>query len=81
MKKVKFEIIRDTDGIVDGYRLGNHYLMKHYYWMNDYEWIINTTGRNFYFQRDFDKAVASGEIEFVLTCKQGKQRLIELECM
>ena len=79
MAKNIFEIIRDDDGTVDGYRLGNHYLMKHYYWNNDYEWIINTTGRQAYFQTELSKGLDNGEIELAFSCKQGKQRLMELE--
>ena len=78
MKNVKFEIIREFDGTVAGYKLGNHYLMKHYYWDNSYSWIINTTGNQYYTSYDFHKAYDNKEIEIVLNCKEGKQRLIAL---
>ena len=79
MKNIKFEVIRDYDGNVDGYKLGEWYLMKHYYWNNDYEWIINKTGKQHYTGYEFDKAQDNKEIEIVLSCKAGKQRLIELQ--
>lgn len=79
MKNIKFEIIRDYDKNVEGYKLGNYYLMKHYYWNNDYEWIINKDGTQHYPAGVFDKMLDSGEIELALSCKEGKQRLIELQ--
>lgn len=79
MSKIKFEVIRDFDGNVDGYKLGDWYLMKHYYWDNEYSWIINQTGRGFYGHYEFHKALESGEISIVGSCKEGKQRLIELQ--
>lgn len=81
MNKAKFEVLRDSEGIIEGYRLGNHYLMKHYTWNNNYSWIINTTGDNYYFGNEFWRLVDAGEIELALSCKQGKQRIIELENM
>lgn len=75
---MKFEKIYDWDGEVRGYKLGDFYLMKHYHWGNNYSWIINKTGDTFYFGYEWDKAVRSGEVEMVLTCKQGKERLKEL---
>lgn len=74
----KFEIIRDDDNEVRGYRLGNYYLMKYYTWMNNYNWIINKDGKYHYFDIDFSRAIDNGDIEIALSCKQGKQRLIEL---
>lgn len=78
--KVKFEKIVDYDGNVDGYKLGSHYLMKHYYSIsnNDYEWIINSDGKQFYFTGEVFKLMDAGEIELVNSCKEGKARLIEL---
>lgn len=78
MAGIKFEAIRDSEGKIDGYKLGEYYLMKHYYWGNEYEWIINTTGKSFYFQTEFFNELHSGGIELVHSCKQGKQRLVEL---
>lgn len=79
MKNIKFEVIRDYDGNVDGYRLGNYYLMKHYHWDNTYNWIINKDGAMHYFECEFWKLVDLGEVEIVLNCKEGKKRLIELQ--
>lgn len=78
MKKIRFEVIRDDENSVIGYKLGNHYLMKHYTWMNQYSWIINNDGAVHYFDHEFWQKVDSGDVEICLSCKQGKQRLIEL---
>ena len=76
--RTKFEVIRDVDGNVDGYKLGNWYLMKHYYWANDYEWIINKDGRQHYFTNEFHQLIDNGEIELANSCAEGKQRLVTL---
>lgn len=73
----KFEIIRDCDGVVDGYKLGEWYLMKYYYWNNSYSWIINKTGKTVYSYYEWDKAYKNKEVEPVDSCKVGKQILIE----
>lgn len=72
---IKFEIIRDCDGVVDGYKLGDWYLMKHYYWNNSYSWIINKTGKCMYTYCEWEKAYKNGEVEVVNSCKQGKEIL------
>ena len=76
--QIEFEVIRDSEGIIDGYRLGKYYLMKHYYWMNSYEWIINTTGNTYYFDREFRKLVDEGEIQLTSSYESGLKRLIAL---
>lgn len=77
MMNIKFEVIRDFEGQVEGYKLGNWYLMKYYTWMNDYCWIINKDGRNYYFWSEFNKAMDNGEVQYVSSCKKGKQILID----
>ena len=77
-EKPKFETIRDDDGDVRGYKLGDRYLMKIYTWGNTYYWVVNKDGRRHYSQVEFSNAIASGEVEIVESCKAGKQRLIEL---
>ena len=81
MAKVKFEVIRDFDGNVDGYKLGNWYLMKHYFWDNEFSWILNKDGRCVYSSYEYSKKYDAGEIIPVLSCREGKQRLIELNEM
>lgn len=78
MRKEKFEIIRDEEEMVIGYKFGKYYLMKHYYWSNMYNWIINKTGQGYHSIIEWDKAKKNGEVELALSCKQGKERLIEL---
>lgn len=77
MKKEKFEVIRDWDNEVAGYKLGEYYLMKHYIWNNEYEWIINKTGVSSYFSCEFRDELDAGNIELVSSCKIGKQILRE----
>lgn len=79
MKKIKFEVIRDMDGDVRGYKLGNNYLMKHYYSLNnnDYEWIINKDGESCYLSCEISNALDNGEISFARSCKHGKEILIK----
>ena len=78
-EKPKFTKIRDDeDGEVRGYRLGDWYLMKIYTWDNTYSWVINKTGRRVYQDCEFWKLVDEGEVETVGSCKEGKERLIEL---
>ncbi len=76
MAKVKFEVLRDDDGEVRGYKLGNYYLVKHYIWNNTYEWIINTTGKDYYYAlydediKAEDKVLVTGRLATdILTVK------------
>ena len=64
MKKYRFEILRDDDGAVRGYKLGNHYLIKHYVWGNEYEWIINKDGKDYYFAYEIMQLHDAGEVEW-----------------
>lgn len=72
------EKIRDTEGDVLGYKLGEFYLMKHYTWANNYEWIVNKTGQSHYFSCEFDNAMREGELILVDNFNDGKKMLIEL---
>lgn len=75
---MKIEKLYDYDGQIDGYKLGDYYLMKLYTWGNHYEWIINKTGENHYYTCEFDKKLDNGEVILCDNFKQGKQKLIEL---
>ena len=69
---VRLEVIRDYDGDVRGYRLGDNYLMKHYGWSgNSYEWIINDNGQTFYYAHEWDK------YETVPSFKNGVEKLLD----
>lgn len=76
MAKVKFTVIRDYDNEVRGYKLGKWYLVKYYHWLNYYSWIINDTGQNHYYS--FENPVEMPNTYLVKSCKEGKQKLIEL---
>lgn len=79
-KKYKFEIIRYDEGDVKAYRLGNNTLVKHYYWNNNYEWLIlhNPNPWAVHFNCEVTRGVMNGTIEYAYSCRTGKQRLIEL---
>lgn len=76
---MKLEKIYGDDGVLDGYKYGNHYLMKKWGWNDTYSWIINTDGANFYFDHVFWKQVELGNVEICLSFRHGKERLAELE--
>ena len=68
---MKLEKIRDWDGEVAGYKLGDYELVKYYYYGNQYGWKI---------QRAYTVGVVKEKefVEHVLSCKKGKERLVEL---
>lgn len=70
--KLKLKKIYDWDNEVAGYKLGDYYLMKHYYWGNEYQWIINKTGESYY--HNYEK----GDYITVRSFKDGKAKLIAL---
>lgn len=76
---VKFEKIYDEyDGLVDGYKCGEFYIMKYYTWGNNYNWIINKDGRNYYFNFEFDEEVRSGNVILCESLKDAKQKVKEM---
>ena len=68
----------DPDGKVKGYELNGVYLMKHYYFVDSYDWIINRTGINYNTSHEFNKAYDNGEIILVSNFKEGKNKLMEM---
>lgn len=77
---VKFEVMRDYDGDVRGYRLGTHYLFKHYGSLtnNSYSWFITDEDNYHYYDCEFSKKYDDGSIILVDSCKEGKEKLKEL---
>ncbi len=73
----KIEKIRDDFGEISGYKLGKYYLMKFYGFGGSYSWGINTSGNNFYFHCDIEKAGEEENLEWVESFKEGKKKLIE----
>ncbi len=71
MKQVKFEVIKDWDGDVRGYKLGDHLLFKKYYYGNQYSWYISN-------KTDYFKAINDCDKQYVSSCKKGKELLISL---
>ena len=69
---IKAEKVKDSWGETIGYKIGRYYLMKIPTWGNNYEWAINTTGRNHYFQCELREAIDSGELKFVVSYKIGR---------
>lgn len=79
MGKIKFEIIRDWDGEIKGYKLGNNFLFKHYYYGNNYCWYISLKGdKQYCSQTEFSRAYTNGDIIAVSSCKRGKELLVKL---
>lgn len=78
MYELKCKTMRDSSGHIEGYRLGNHYLIKHYYDNNHYSWLINSDGRTYYYPTEITRGIDNNEIEIAFSCKEGKLRLIQL---
>lgn len=78
-KSPKFEIIRDDDG-VSGYKLGNWYLMKLYYWANNYTWYVLNTPEIYlsdYEKRQMHHVSGDNDQGYVSNLKEGKQILLD----
>lgn len=77
---MKIEKIKGYFDDVKGYKLGNYYLMKVYTLGNYCNWIVCSKEYlddiTFTFKRD--ELYNKNLIECVNSCKDGKQRLIEL---
>ena len=71
------KIERLNSSYVEGYNLGNYYLLKHYSWGNKYSWILSKKCTT-YMNCEFNKAFDNGEIKFVGSCKHGKELLMKL---
>ena len=76
--KYRFEKIYDSEDDVRAYKLGRFYLIKHYYWNNNYEWLIQKDKEWLGFDSEISRGLENGTIEFGHSCKAGKERLIEL---
>lgn len=76
-EKIKIEKIYDTDGCIDGYKLGNWYLMKVYYWgySNDYYWVINNGD---WIESGYENKYVHGKTIIPQNCKNGKELLKKL---
>lgn len=75
---MKFNKLYDDDYSVKGYECGGYYIMKHYTWMNNYEWIINKDGKNWYADCEFWKLVDGDDVVLCLNLKDAKQRVEKL---
>lgn len=71
MAKAKFTVIKDYDGEIRAYRLGNLYLCKIYTWHNQYSWFILDHYEKYLYTYERDAA------ELVRSCAEGKKILIE----
>ena len=81
MATPKFEVIRDDDGIVQAYKLGNWYLCKIYGWADIVNWYIfdHLVIHLYEFEKNnYGSALKSEDGQgWVHNCKQGKQILID----
>ena len=75
---MKFNKLYDDDYSVKGYECGGYYIMKHYTWANNYEWIINKDGKIHYYDCEFWKLVDSGDVVLCLNLKDAKQKVEKL---
>lgn len=76
-KKVKIERLYDVDGEISGYKLGEWFLMKDYYYGNYYSWYIAKTDKGFSHYETYD-AIKSGAMIIVSSYKAGIAKLKEL---
>ena len=80
-KAPKFEIIRDEDGVVSAYHLGDWYLCKIYSWSGYVNWYIFNKyiyALSEYERGKFGHAKNSADGQgYVNNCQQGKQILID----
>ena len=74
---MKLEVYYNEQGERVGYKMGKYYLTKA---RGRGEWTINTTGKRYYFMRDFKEGRHNGEIIGHTICgvKNGKRKLKEL---
>lgn len=70
--------VYDCDGYLNGYKMGEYYLMKHYTWGNKFDWIINKTGDTHYYEGEFWDKVDLKEVILCENFKDGKMKLMEL---
>lgn len=73
------KIYEEDEPVVKGYECGGYYIMKHYALMsNNYCWIINKDGKDWYFDCEFWKLVDSGDVIPCLNLKDAKQKVEKL---
>ena len=78
-KAPKFETLRDDDGVY-GYKLGNWYLMKIYYWGNNYTWYVLSTPEIYlstYEKSQMHHVSGDNDQGYVSNLKEGKQILLD----
>lgn len=74
---MKFERIYD-DNEIKGYKYGNYYIMKCYFWANNYDWIINQTGDNHYCNVEFWEEIEKGNVVLCDSLKDAKEKVKQL---
>ena len=72
--------IKDDDGDIRAYKIGDYYLAKHYSWNNYYDWVITknldyASGSTI----DFNRRLELGDIRFANSYKEGKEELLKIE--
>lgn len=70
--------MRDDEGNITGYNLGDYYLLKMYSWGNDYEWVLSQEEEYPIYHHERQKKIENGDLVFVDSFKEGMQKLIEL---
>ena len=79
-KTPKFEVIRDDDGDISGYHLGNWYLMKIYNWSNSFNWYIFDEPKIHLYEYEKSKMSRVDDNNpqgYVLNMREGKKILLD----
>ena len=79
-KSPKFEVIRDDDGEISGYKLGNWYLMKIYSWSGYVNWYILDNPTNYlseYERSKMNRVDDNNPQGYVLNMREGKKILLD----
>lgn len=72
---MKVEKIKSS--YIEGYTLGNYYLLKNYTFGNKYSWILSKEC-TYYGSYESDREYEQGNIKYVGTCSNGKELLKKL---
>lgn len=74
---MKNKLKKINSSYIEGYELGDYYLIKSYDWGNKYNWILSKEC-NYYGGIEADRELNKGNIKYVGSCKNGKELLVKL---
>lgn len=76
MEKMNLKKLYDTDNDIRGYEFNNKYLLKHYTWKNQFNWIIADKDYYSIMSCEFNKLLDNGNVKLVDNFKEGKEILL-----